>query len=183
MQLNLHEELIEHCLFDGLIELLYTTPIDKLSVNQIIRKANVGHSTFYRHYKDKYDLLNQSYKKLMNETLFKVIEGENLHDLIVIIYSVLKQNYLPIANAIESKDPNSLKNLIFKESYDLYSKILIQHGVDMADWENILKLRSYIWGNLEITCNWLLEGANYPVEKMADIFIEGIPVPFNKYFI
>lgn len=183
MKINLHEETIEECLFDALIELLQTTSIDKLTVGQILKKANVGHSTFYRRYKDKYDLLNQSYKKLMMETIFKFAEGGNWRELTIIIYTVIQQNHKPLTNALNSKDPNSLRNLIFQESFDLHVKVLSQQGEDMNDWENIVRLHSYIWGNLEITCNWLKDGAIYPVDQLTDVLIEGIPSRFKKYFV
>lgn len=183
MKLNLHEDTIEQCLFDALIELLQTTSIDNITVNQILKKARVGHSTFYRRYKDKYDLLNLSYKKLMKNTIFKVSEGGNWRELTITIYSVLKQNHKVLANALYSKDPNSLKNLIFDESYHLHIRLLTQNGEDMDDWVNIIRLRAYIWGNLEITCNWLLEGAKDPVEKLTDVLIDGIPFQFKKYFV
>lgn len=39
-------------------ELLETKGFDKISVSDIIKKAKVNRSTFYRHYIDKYDILD-----------------------------------------------------------------------------------------------------------------------------
>lgn len=39
-------------------ELLGTKGFSKISVSDIIKKANVNRSTFYRHYVDKYDILD-----------------------------------------------------------------------------------------------------------------------------
>ena len=35
-----------------------TTPLEKISVNDIVDHANVGRNTFYYHFEDKYDLVN-----------------------------------------------------------------------------------------------------------------------------
>lgn len=46
---------------DATRQLLRVTPIENLSVKQICEAANVHRSTFYRFFKDKYDVVNQIY--------------------------------------------------------------------------------------------------------------------------
>ena len=41
----------------ALIELIQERPIDDVTVQQVLDRAAVGRSTFYLHYRDKYDLL------------------------------------------------------------------------------------------------------------------------------
>lgn len=53
---------------DAFFELMDTVGFDKISVQELTKKAMVSRTTFYLHYKDKYDLLDQ-------------IENEILHDL------------------------------------------------------------------------------------------------------
>ncbi|MDE9799022.1 TetR/AcrR family transcriptional regulator [Staphylococcus delphini] len=43
----------------ALIHLLKTEPLDKITIQQIADTADVHRATFYQHYYDKYDLLNQ----------------------------------------------------------------------------------------------------------------------------
>ena len=45
-------------LAQSLQELMATTPLEKISVNDIVDHANVGRNTFYYHFEDKYDLVN-----------------------------------------------------------------------------------------------------------------------------
>ncbi|GAX06530.1 TetR family transcriptional regulator [Secundilactobacillus pentosiphilus] len=52
------------------LNLLKTTPFQKINVNQICNEALVSRSTFYEHFQDKYDLLSQlvkQYTKLYQE--------------------------------------------------------------------------------------------------------------------
>ena len=44
----------------ALAELLKTRNIHKITVNEILEKAGISRSQFYRLFKDKYDLLNQT---------------------------------------------------------------------------------------------------------------------------
>ena len=45
-------------LAQSLQELMATTPLERISVNDIVDHANVGRNTFYYHFEDKYDLVN-----------------------------------------------------------------------------------------------------------------------------
>lgn len=48
----------KHLLAQSLQELMATTPLEKISVNDIVDHAGVGRNTFYYHFEDKYDLVN-----------------------------------------------------------------------------------------------------------------------------
>ena len=45
-------------LAQSLQEIMVTTPLEKISVNDIVDHAGVGRNTFYYHFEDKYDLVN-----------------------------------------------------------------------------------------------------------------------------
>ena len=45
-------------LAQSLMDLMKTTPLEKISVNDIVDHAGVGRNTFYYHFEDKYDLVN-----------------------------------------------------------------------------------------------------------------------------
>ncbi|MET8797750.1 TetR/AcrR family transcriptional regulator [Nocardia sp. NPDC004568] len=46
-----------HALHRALIELMMERPYDRITVSDVITRADVGRSTFYAHYRDKDDLL------------------------------------------------------------------------------------------------------------------------------
>lgn len=62
-------------LYNGLNKLLQDKSIDKLTVRELIKESNVSKATFYRYYKDKYDLFNCNYKRILQKTLFRFNEG------------------------------------------------------------------------------------------------------------
>lgn len=51
--INQNEEELEQCLFDALIELMRRMPLDKLTVNDLLKQAHVSRSSFYRRYQDQ----------------------------------------------------------------------------------------------------------------------------------
>lgn len=57
-------EKTKHALFDALVELMIEKGYEAISVADVAERANVGRSTFYAHYADKDDLLQESLQGL-----------------------------------------------------------------------------------------------------------------------
>ncbi len=61
---------------EGLMETVVKKPFREITINDIATSAGVNRATFYLHYEDKYDLLNDT-----ANTLVKEIRGEVENDL------------------------------------------------------------------------------------------------------
>ena len=60
-------------LAQSLTELMVTTSLEKISVNDIVEHAGVGRNTFYYHFEDKFDLVNWYFQS--GATQFLVTRG------------------------------------------------------------------------------------------------------------
>ena len=49
-------------------ECMKTTPVDKITVKEIVEACQVTRQTFYRNFQDKYDLINWYFDKLLQES-------------------------------------------------------------------------------------------------------------------
>lgn len=174
---------IEQSLFNSLYEWMMTTPIDKISVNQIVDRAYVSRASFYRRYQDKYDLLNQAYERILEQTLFTFNQGNTWRDSIYQIYAVIGDNWKFFRNAFHSTDCNSLKHYIFDRTLRLESEILRRNGVDPDDPANTYRLIAYVSGGLELTVRWVDDHAQFPLPKLVEIFIENVPDGFKDFFV
>ena len=54
----------------ALLELLHETPLERLSIREIADRADIGYTTFYRHYPDKEALL----KQITNDEIAALLE-------------------------------------------------------------------------------------------------------------
>ncbi len=52
---------------EALVELAGERGFDAITVGDIAKRAEVNRATFYRHYQDKYDLLDQIFKETINQ--------------------------------------------------------------------------------------------------------------------
>lgn len=180
--INQNEEELEQCLFDALIELMRRMPLDKLTVNDLLKQAHVSRSSFYRRYQDKYDLVNKSYQKILDKTLYTFLDGCGWHDSVKALYQVFQENLFFYQNALRSHDPNSLRNYIFQISLNLYAETLERNGEDIQDWHTMAMLRVHIYGNLELMCEWVEKGMDRDIDEMIQLSFDTLPEQFKPYF-
>ena len=174
---------------DALITLLETKEFEYISIKEICHIANVNRSTFYLHYSNMNDLLeetieslnlsfNSHFKSKENENT--IISKENLEDLLLInddhlipylnfikenknIYKVLK-TYPQLFNANKTYDQ------MFKK---LFVPIMNRFGLD-EKWHKYL-MDFYISGLTSIVFDWVYDDCKIPVQEVSD-FIKGLIV-------
>ena len=66
-------------LFNSLEKLLRTTPLRKISINDICKEAMVNRSTFYKHFNDKFDLL-EHYISQASESIYQIAKTKIFDD-------------------------------------------------------------------------------------------------------
>ena len=69
-------ERTKDALRQALIELISERGYERLSVQDIIDRANIGRSTFYTHFQDKEDLLLSGFNNLGTSTLLEFASEE-----------------------------------------------------------------------------------------------------------
>ena len=174
---------------DALITLLETKEFEYISIKEICHIANVNRSTFYLHYSNMNDLLeetieslnlsfNSHFKSKENEST--IISKENIEDLLLInddhlipylnfikenknIYKVLK-TYPQLFNANKTYDQ------MFRK---LFVPIMNRFGLD-EKWHKYL-MDFYISGLTSIVFDWVYDDCKIPVQEVSD-FIKGLIV-------
>ena len=76
------------------LELLRQKPVSKITVREICEKAEINRSTFYKHYQDCYDLLDNLKEDALErfDELLAGIEGRGVESTILAILLALKSN-------------------------------------------------------------------------------------------
>ena len=174
---------------DALIALLETKEYEYITIKEICHIANVNRSTFYLHYSNMNDLLeetieslnlsfNSHFKSKENEST--IISKENIEDLLLInddhlipylnfikenknIYKVLK-TYPQLFNANKTYDQ------MFRK---LFVPIMNRFGLD-EKWHKYL-MDFYISGLTSIVLDWVYDDCKIPVQEISD-FIKGLIV-------
>ncbi|WP_042274830.1 TetR/AcrR family transcriptional regulator [[Clostridium] dakarense] len=88
---------------DALINLMREKEFDKITIKDLTDKADVNRATFYLHYKDKYDLIEQSSNEILGNisSIIKEHSSDGIIDnrdrnkvleILTSLYSYIKEN-------------------------------------------------------------------------------------------
>lgn len=106
-------------LIDAIMSLLREKSFNEIHISDICDKAMVHRTTFYKHFEDKYDLLNHAMNKLLESFEKKIIEFNEIEeprqyylDLFrVILEHMSKNKEMYIIGLSDSKNDSAIKIL------------------------------------------------------------------------
>jgi len=162
-------------LIETLDQIMQKKPFDDITMTDILVQSGVSRSTFYRKYRDKYDLLNKNYQKLLDQTLLKIPEGMSYKKSFFALYNALRSCPAFFKNALSSNDTEGLKSYIFTAAYNIFSDLMRQQGLDMDTVHNRMLLIGYLSGSLEVTCIWAQMGMKESLDELFRISYELMP--------
>lgn len=182
MGINHHEEELDKCLFDALYVLMQTQPIEEISVGDILERAHVSRSSFYRRYRDKYELLTASYKRLMDNTFLGCMQGNSWKESSVALYRILGEHPKFFKHAIARRGPDSLFQFIMDVILGCVAQRFCEHGQDLyADWRMLMAAKAYLSGTLDVTCEWAQADMPYPADELIEWLCEIMPECLKPY--
>lgn len=175
-QSDIKRKTSKEILVDSFRELADQKQIDKITIKEITDNCGYSPATFYRQFKDKYDLIawdyvcrlddlksifdgsEQSWKLLMNElALFFQKERIYMSNLFLhtsgldaFILYMQERKYEAIIEAIIQKCKKKSKK------------------IDML-------VRTYVFGTVQFTCEWILGRINADVNTVAEVYVESLP--------
>lgn len=174
---------------DALITLLETKEYEYITIKEICHIANVNRSTFYLHYSNMNDLLEETIKSLnlsfnshfkSKENEITIISKEDLEDLLLInddnlipYLNFIKENkniYKVLKNHPQLFNANKTYDQMFRK---LFVPIMNRFGLD-EKWHKYL-MDFYISGITSIVLDWVYDDCKIPVQEVSD-FIKGLIV-------
>lgn len=166
-------------------ELAKSNPIDKITVRDIVKNCEYSTATFYRHFKDKYDLIawvqTRSVAKIMDGIgndgyTWKqaLLAGAQLYDTEREYYTNL---------FLHTSGQDSFIQYMSEINYEAIKKQCQRQSEDTElDEMTQMYIRIYSLGASHLTCEWILGKYKISAEEFAEIYINAVPQPLAKYF-
>ncbi len=158
----------------ALIELILEKGFDKVTVQDVIQRANVGRSTFYSHYKDIEDLFLSGFENLWS--LFEQhltgqsVEKAGVWDLSLVVFQHA-QSYTGVYRALVGKQGG---NLMSTHMHKYLSALMRETLKDQWDASKQVPLEivvHHLASSLIALLTWWVEhDLPYPPERMNAIF-------------
>ena len=106
----------QNAIIEGLNRLIKEHDFNKISVDMIMKAATVSRSTFYRYFKDKYEVMNDNFKNLLDYYVSPE-RSSNYRDLCYHLFAYALENLKIFRRALDSTGFNSFSNYIYEYSY------------------------------------------------------------------
>ena len=167
-------------------ELAEKKPVDKITVQDIIDNCGYSKTTFYRSFKDKYDLMVWAYIRRQKEIMDQMDEPDYEWKTTLLEGAFMFD---------EQKD--YLKNLLLHMTgYESFSKYMKQRhfealrkcvfdasGEKELDIKTEMYVRTYCQGTVDLICDWIMGVYEVSPEELAEVFENCLPIPLHKYLL
>ncbi len=173
-------------LADAFTEVAERKDVDKITVRDITENCGYSTATFYRHFKDKYDLIvwahTQSVAKIMDQI------GKNGY--------TWRQTLLEGAKCFEAHRDIFTNLLLHTTGHDAFIQhmtdinyhalkvyLLKTTGKEALDEITDMYVRMYCMGTVCLTGEWILGKYSVSPEKLAEIYENSLPAPLKSLLL
>lgn len=162
-------------------DLIKVVPLDKIAVTDIVTRSGMTRQTFYRYFKDKYDLVNWYFEKLVLQSFRQMGNGCSLKEALELKFAFIESEHSFFKEAFKANDHNNLINYDFNCIYEFYQGMIEKNCGHKIDSELDFLLKMYCKGSIDMTVDWVLNDMPISIEKIVSLLIEALPerlVPF-----
>ena len=156
-------------------ELMVFTPVDRITVKQIVERCDVTRQTFYRNFKDKYDLINWYFDKLAIVSFRQMGVSLTLREGLIKKFEFIKGERCFFTAAFKSEDHNSLLQHDFDFIYEFYKDIIKKKYQKEIPPDIKFILEMYCRGSIAMTVQWVTGGMKRSTEDMAELLVRALP--------
>lgn len=175
-------EKTKYRLANSIKECMKTTPVDKITVKDIVDGCGLTRQTFYRNFMDKYDLINWYFDKLVLQSFNQIGMGHTVRESLAQKFAFIVQEKAFFTGAFRSDDRNSLREHDFRLILKFYQDLIAERTSHPLDEELQFLLEMYCQGSVYMTIKWVLGGMKLPPEAMAVKLVEAIPPKLAAVF-
>lgn len=155
--------------------LMQSQSLDSITVKDIVRQCDMTRQTFYRHFRDKYDLVNWYFEKLVQQSFKEMGVSCTLRESLIRKFLFIEAERVFFSHAFRSNDYNSPMNYDYECIYKFYSDIISKKMNGSLDEEVDFLLRMYCRGSIYMTVEWVHGPKSIAPEQIADLLIQSLP--------
>lgn len=169
-------------LAESIKECMKTSPVDDITVKQIVANCGLTRQTFYRNFLDKYDLINWYFEKLLLESFACMGKGGTILDGLERKFSFVLEERLFFTAAFRSDDQNSIKEHDFELILEFYRDLICQKTGQQPDEDTGFLLEMYCRGSIAMTVKWVLGGMKESPHTLALRLVKAMPAGLVELF-
>jgi len=164
-------------LCETIIDMMKSKSIEKIRVSDLCKVCQIERSTFYYHFKDKYDLLTYVYLRD-----FKNIDITDYKQTASVLSKMRSQIHF-YQNAYKDFPDNFFLNYMRSYYYDAFYKVIEHNMYPNEVPANIcFELKLYLSGGTSMTKDWVFASNTISADEFARLLYDAIPEAVKKVF-
>lgn len=174
---------VKKILADALLELCEKTPLESLTVSQILKTTGVSRQTFYNHFKDKNDLICYVYDRYIVPDFKDDNMSIDFYKSLLETYENIKTYHHFMKQACQMDGQNCLKDYMTQHCQDFDLK-WHQNLYGTKPMPDTLKFATIYHANASssMTLSWILSDMPVPCEEIADMVVRMRSIGMEKLF-
>ena len=173
-------------LAESFVEVAQTKKIDKITVKDITENCGYSSATFYRQFKDKYDLIAWSYTQDLRSIVDKLEYTESSWKQVlteVAKYFDKQRDYLSNL-LLHTNGYDSFVNNMAQIHYERLRFLILKVAPDnKLDEMTDMYIREYCYGTVHLSCEWILGKYKVSLDELTQVYINSLPKPLEKYIL
>ena len=167
-------------------ELAAVKDINKITIQEIVGNCGYSPATFYRHFKDKYDLIAWEHSRAVAEIVDQTGTDDYLWKQTLYdgarLYSENKEYLMNLLKHTSGHD-SFMRYMTEINCAALEKYILSVNGNRKLTHEEMMYVKIYCHGLVGLACEWILGQINTTPEELAAVYEHSIPDPLKKYLL
>ncbi|MGI6767347.1 MAG: TetR/AcrR family transcriptional regulator [Lentihominibacter sp.] len=168
-------------IFESFNQLLSKTDLDRITVRMIAENAGVSKATFYRYFKDKYDVMAYNYKVFVDNRVNPSASG-SYEELLYLLYRDSENSMDYLQNAFKYVGVNSFTDYVYKYSFDIVERITLANRPSGLTQSEIMQLDVFSHGVSKMFTNWILGKYRLNAGSAARALYEMMPESLKHYW-
>ena len=162
-------------IWESFYALSATVPFDKLTVERIIAHSGVSKATFYRYFRDKYDVLN--YNSLaIAERLIGWRRCKDWQEFLLLMFREIAREIDYYRRAFKTSGQNAHSRFLYEYSFSIVKECyLTTCNRQTLTAQETFMISHYCHGCVDTLEEWLSDPSQIPAESMAELFYQAMP--------
>lgn len=181
-QTGKNSEAVKYRLSEAMKKCMEYSSVEKISVKEITQKCGVTRQTFYRNFRDKYDLINWYFGKILEKSYEQLGEGKTVYEGLVRKFRCISSEESFFREAFKNDNQNCLREYDYQESRRYYREELEKKRGKKLSGDLDFQLEMYTRGCVHMTVQWVLGNRPSTPEKLAEQLTDAIPQKLGAEF-
>lgn len=175
-------ETVKNRLAVAMKECMRHAPLERITVGELVKSCGITRQTFYRNFKDKYDLVNWYFDRILLESFEYMGEGRTVYEGLVNKFKYIEQERLFFRVAFKNDDQNNLRDHDFHLILRFYTEKIQRKTGQVLDEHLKFLLEMYCQGSIYMTTQWVLGRITGTPDQMALQLVRAMPSELEQVF-